>query len=155
MIVFRVDSTVPEITSISGLEKKIVNATDQEIRYTIYDTMGLDSIVVYVDGDIIFDESDFSDDPNNFNGSFTLHESSNARKVNFVVTDKAGNVTDTNSELFTSIYSFNPEITVSTNFFVRWFANKGLFFGTVIGGLALVGYAVVFIIRVSKKRRFR
>ena len=154
MIVFRVDSTVPEITSISGLEKKIVNATDQEIRYTIYDTIGLASILVYVDGEIICNESDFSDDPNNFNGSFTLHESSNARKVNFVVTDKAGNVTDTNSEQFTSAYSFNPEITVSTNFFVRWFANKGLFVGTLVGGFALVGYAVMLIVRVSKKRRF-
>ncbi len=155
IIVFRVDSTVPEITSISGLERRIINATDQEVKYSIYDTIGLASVVVYVDGNAAYDISDFSDDPNNYSGSFVLHESSNVQKVCFVVTDKAGNITDTNSVEFTSAYVFNPEITVSTNFFVRWFANKLMFFGTIGAGLALIVSGTACVAGIRKRRRYR
>ena len=34
-ILFRVDSTAPEINSITGLESAIVNATSLEIKYTL------------------------------------------------------------------------------------------------------------------------
>ena len=155
LIVFRVDSTDPEITSISGLERKVINSTDQEVKYSIYDTIGLASLVVYIDGDAKYDISDFSEDPNNYSGSFVLHESSNAQKVSFVVTDKAGNITDTDSVEFTSAYAFNPEITVSTNFFVRWFANRLMFFGTIGGGVAAIGAGAASISLVRRRRRFR
>ena len=71
-------------------------------------------------------------------GSFTINESSSTQKVHFVVEDLAGNITDTDEQSFSSAYAFEREITVSTNFFVRWFANKPLFIGSIVGVTAIV-----------------
>jgi len=151
-ITFMVDSTAPEITSITGLEEAIVNATEQEVKYTIFDTIGLKSIKVLVDGKQVGDTiTDFSADLNNYSGSFKLSEKSPAQNVQIIVEDLAGNVTDTESETFTSEYVFNSKVTVSTNFFVRWYANKGLFWGSIAGFLALAA-AIIFIVVKRRKK---
>lgn len=137
-ILFYVDSTAPQLTSVSGLEERIVNATELEVSYTVYDTIGLASVQVKVDGEIVDSATDF-DDASNYSGKFTIYEKSSEQHVSFVLTDKAGNVTESDAEGFEVPYTLEKDVTVSTNLFVRWFANKPLFFGGIGGGVAVLG----------------
>lgn len=151
-ILFRVDSTAPEITSVVGLEENIINAQEVEVKYTIFDAIGLKSVKVFVDDKQIGESvKNFDGDLNNYDGSFVIDESSSAQEVRIVVEDLAGNITDTNSKNFSSAYAFNNFVTVSTNFFVRWYANKTLFWGTIGGVVVIVGGLSLFII--AKKRK--
>ncbi len=121
------------------------------VKYTIVDVGGLKTIEIIVNGKTIqtLTEEDIADNAYNFTGSFNLEEQNgtNAHKVQIKVTDLAGNVTDTNSEDFlkahsedneNSTYVFFNEVTVSRNFFVRWYANTGLFWGSIAGVVVLV-----------------
>ncbi len=151
-ILFRVDTTAPELTSVTGLSEAIINAQDVTVNYNIYDAIGLKSIAVYVngeqEGDVI---TDFSTDANNFDGSFTLAESSGVQTVRLVVEDLAGNVTDTDAEEFSSAYAFEKAVTVSTNVFVRWYANTVLFWGSIAGVVVLTAAIAVTVVLKKKK----
>lgn len=152
-ILFRVDSTEPEINSITGLESAIVNATSLENEYTIYDTMSLASVAVYVDGKEREDITDFAGDAQNYFGRLLLSENPQAQKVRLVVKDLAGNVTDTDAENFISAYAFSSSVTISTNALVRWYADKALFWGSVGGVAAAVGIGTGAAILFGRRRR--
>lgn len=152
-ILFRVDSTAPEINSVTGLEKSIINATDVNVNYTVYDTIGLKSIQVYVDDEKVDDITDFTSDMNNYDGTFTVNEHQSAQHVRLVVEDLAGNMTDTDSEEFESAYAFNRSVTISTNFFVRFYANKPLFWGTIIVVILAAGGITALILVKRKKKQ--
>jgi len=151
-MLFRVDSTKAEITSIVGLEKAIINAQEVTVKYTVFDAISINRILVYVDGSIVDEITDFAEDFNNYSGSITLAESSSTQVVRIVVEDMAGNVTDTSAEEFAPAYEFNGSVTVSTNIFVRWYANKPLFWGS-IGGFVTLTAAVWFFLASKKKKK--
>lgn len=154
---FTVDSVAPEIRNIVNLDKKIADVDKivdgkLNVKYTIVDVGGLKTIEVIVNGETIktLTSEEIGDNLYNFTGDFDLTEQTGttAHKVRIKVTDLAGNVTDTDSEDFLkahsednedSTYVFFNEVTVSRNAFVRWYANKGLFWGSIAGVIVLAG----------------
>lgn len=164
-VLFRLDHTAPTIKSVSGLDKKIVNADEQKVSYEVFDAIGIDSIdVYYYDGngtrvDHIrstdkgsTDVTDILSDLTDYTGSFTIGSSTTSEPVRIVIKDLAGNVTDTDSKDFdVDSIDFNRAITVSTNFFVRWFANK-IVFGCSIAAIIAVGGGLAFFIAIRKRR---
>ena len=144
-ILFWVDKTAPELTSITGLEEDVVNGAEQEVRYTAYDTIGLAQILVYVGDQEIEAVTDFSEDPNYYSGAFLLSESQKPQRVRLVARDLAGNITDTDGEEFASSYRFHNQVTVSTNAFVRWLADPGGIYGILAGGAVLAAAGAVLV----------
>lgn len=152
-ILFRVDSTPPELTSITGLEDRYINAQNLTIGYDVFDTIGIKSVTVYVNGEEYDKITDFSTDMNNYKGTFEINESKTDQTIQLVVEDMAGNITDTDDSGFSSAYSFNKTITLSTNPFVRWYANKPLFFGSIGGGAGVAGLVAGLLIFLKKKKK--
>ena len=60
-------------------------------------------------------------------------------------------VTESDAEDFTVSYALEKDITVSTNLFVRWYANKGLFWGSIGDLVVVLGGIGVLIARKKKK----
>ena len=151
---FTVDTTKPEIRNIVNLDKPIVNAQTLDVDYTVVDVGGLQSIEVIVNGSTIDTITEFGDCAFNYSGSFTLNESSDAQTVQLKVTDIAGNVTDTASDDFSTneLYVFYDTITVSTNFFVRWYANQPLFWGS-IGGVVVLAGLIWFLVAFKRRKK--
>ena len=169
-MIFTVDSDDPEIRNIVNLNKAIADVDKivdgkLNVQYTVVDVGGLKKIEIKVNGKTIqtLTGKDFGDDIYNFTGSFELEEQNGTRahKVQIIVTDLADNVTDTNSEEFLaahskdnedSTYVFFNEVTVSRNFFVRWYANTGLFWGSIAGVIVLAG-GIWFLIAYKRKKK--
>ncbi|MGM9942122.1 MAG: hypothetical protein ACI32N_09085 [Bulleidia sp.] len=153
---FVVDTTAPEIRNIVNMDQEIVNAQSLDVKYTVVDVGGLKKIDVLLNGESIDTITDFAGKEFNYTGAFTIGEMNNTQTVELIVTDIAGNVTDTASDSFTTngLYDFTGSVTVSTNAFVRWYANKPLFYGS-IGGTAVVAGGVPYSIQLFRKRKLK
>lgn len=151
---FVVDTKAPEIRNIINLEEAIVNAQTVDVKYTIVDIGSLKSIAIILNGETIDTITEFGDSAFNYSGQFTIDESTEAQTVQILVTDLAGNVTDTAADDFSTgeLYVFNDVVTVSTNFLVRWYANKPLFWGSV-GGVVIMASAITLIIAAKNKKK--
>ena len=151
---FTVDTSVPEIRNIINLDSRIINAQEIEVKYSIMDAGGLKSVVIMVDDEILDEIVDF-DNLQVCDGSFIINEKDSSQNIRIIVTDLAGNVIDTASEDFSTndMYTFYDTITVSTNFFVRWYASKALFYGSIIGAAAILVGLGFLIAHMSKKKK--
>ena len=149
---FYVDTTKPELVSILGLGSKNYNASSIDVNYELFDAIGIKSVEVYLNG-IKTAEITEIEELTRYLGSFTVEEGMN-QTVRLVITDFAGNVTDTdNAEDEKYVADFSREITVSTNFFIRWYANKVVFIGSIAGFVLLVaGITTLIVVRGKKKK---
>ena len=152
---FWVDDTPAEIAGIQGLEDAIINAENHTVKFTVRDNIGLKSVTVYCDSKEIakFGEKDFTAG-DLVDAQFTISEASSAQHIRIVAEDLSGNILDTDGTIEGSAnttVSFERDVTVSTNFFVRWFANKPLFFGS-IAVIVAAGVGIYFIVAKKHKK---
>lgn len=173
-VIFRLDTTAPSLKSVSGLEKSVVNATKLDVSYEIFDSIGIKSIDVYYVNENGIDSVDhirskdskeenvagYIEDVTSYNGKFTIGECSK-KNVRFVITDLAGNVTDTGDSnnkavnFDSSSLEFNSTITVSTNPFTRWYAHTVLFWCSIAAiavAIGVCGFAVATKLRKREEK---
>lgn len=155
---FTVDTVAPEIRNIVNLENAIADRDaiidgELNVKYTLIDVGGLAKVEVYLNGELIDTIEEFENN-NSYSGAFDINESNDVQTVRLVVTDLAGNVTDTASDEFDpgDLYVFNDTVTVSTNFFVRWYRNTPLFWGSV-GGVGVLAAGSSFFLAKNKKKK--
>lgn len=146
LITFAVDTTAPELSSIVGLEKTIHSTTALAVTFTTMDNVRLGEIRAYVNNIEVQRWENLDD--YTFTGTFSVPEGMD-QTVRIVVYDEAGNVLDTNDDSFTPGYEFNDTITVSSNFFVRFYANKPVFYGFFV---VLILAGIIWIIFLLRKR---
>lgn len=153
---FTVDTVAPEIRNIVNLEHAIADRQaiidgKLNVKYTLVDVGGLARVEIYVNGQLV-DTVERFENAQSYSGSFDISESNDIQTVRLIITDLAGNVTDTASESFDpgTLYTFNDKVTVSTNFFVRWYRNTPVFWGSIAGiGIASIGLVALLL----KRRR--
>ncbi|MEE1031944.1 MAG: hypothetical protein U0L12_07355 [Ruminococcus sp.] len=132
-ISFVIDDTPPEITSITGLEKKIVDAQNVEVTYTVFDTVGLKNVKIYLNGKQYGDTiTDFGENANDYKGYFQVEESQGFQTIQLVVEDLAGNITDTNDEDFKSAYDFQKSVLVSSQLYVKNMVKRGIWVVSIL-----------------------
>lgn len=148
-ISFYVDKEAPQLELVTGLEKKQVYGTEQKIKYTVTDTIGLGSIEIWVDGKLKETITEF-DNANTYEGSFMLGVGKR-QEVKFVIKDKSGRELNTLTEEFSPEYDFNSTITVSDNVFILWYDNTILFWSTMALLLLAVGGFIFLIVKKKNK----
>ena len=149
--VFYVDTTKPELVSVTGLGKKNYNASEIDVKYELFDAMGIAKVEVYIDGVRTKEITDV-EEITQYLGSFSVSQGMN-RHIRLVITDKAGNVTDTDvAEDGRYVADFNKNVTISTNIFIRWYANKALFVCSIVCVALLTAGIVVLVTRNRKKK---
>ena len=154
-ILFWVDTTPPELTLVRGMEHSVVNAKEQPVTLDVYDTIGLESLTVTVtDSDGVTKRHEWiPDEEGHTSYSFTIPVKEGLRQhVRVVVTDLAGNYLDTDAEGYVPAFEFVDEITVSENFFLRWYADPWRFYGSLTG-IAMIGASSVLLLVLLKKRK--
>lgn len=150
-VLFRVDRTAPELVNVSGLEKNPINAESVDVGFEVFDAIGLAKVTVFVDGVAVKEITEF-DNQVNFSDTFQMTEGMN-QHVTFLLEDKAGNQFDTGADAFDPAFKFEQIVTISTNFFIRWYTNPALFWGSIGGGAALIALIIALILKKKKSRQ--
>lgn len=179
---FTLDATKPQIVNVDSSDieigkdtnQLIVNAEKLTLNVEISDNIAIDTvevhkgindsnIVTYNMDDLVSGKAEISDaTADNYmelTCNVTVENGFNEDEIFFVVKDKAGNVINTSAEnsdentaYDLGAFRFLNNVTVDTNPFVLWFANKPLFWGS-IGALAAILIGVFLIIFFKKRKK--
>lgn len=165
LISFWVDGTAPSV-SFAGLDRDsdFIDSQAQDVDFAFSDSIGLKRAEVFVNGEskgawelngVSYSSLD-GDKPY----AVRMNESSQWQTLDVYVEDMAGNTYDTRKirEDDSSILPYPTQIMISTNAVVRWYADKPLFWGSIIGGggalMLLIAGTAIFARR-SRKRHSR
>jgi hypothetical protein len=147
-ISFGVDKTDPTLVVVNLESGKTYPVENLTVIMSANDNLLLDSVVVYLDNNTTpyktWDAEGIAEILAG-NGEFTFAVSDNstsAHSVKVVCTDAAGNET---SEEFTDFF-------VTTNLWVRYYNNKPLFFGSIVGIILLLALIVIIVVRERRKK---
>lgn len=146
MIRFAVDTASPKLSSVIGLEDPIVKADTLTIRFKAMDNIALDSIQIYVNGRMKQQWTDLNG--YELDESYVIQEGLD-QHIRIVITDKAGNILDTDAADFMPGFAWQ-NVTVSSNMWIRYYANKPLFFGSLTG-TASGAAALIWLLRKKKR----
>ena len=142
---FGVDSTLPTI-NINNLENHATYALDKmTVLMTINDNLNLTKVTVYLDGKEC--QSWTGDSITKMisgGGNFSIDipgDSMEAHSLRVVAVDAAGNE---KTEEVNDFY-------VTTNLWVRYYNNKGVFYGSIAGTVALAGLLVFLVVWKRRK----
>ncbi len=136
-ITFTVDRTKPVI-SANISSNQIIDAPEYKVHFQVTESnLDPETILVTLNGKPVELE-----DLGNNEYAFTVKEGL-GQNVTITATDLAGN----ESDVFTA-----ESFTVSTNFFVRWYANTTLFWLSIGGVVLLAGIIIVVIVLKKKKQ---
>lgn len=146
-IAFSIDHAAPELTSVTGLENTVVEADSLTVAFSAMDNVAIDQVEVYLNDQQVEKWTDVTG--YEFTGSFRV-PADTTQKVRIVIYDKAGNVLDTDSDEFEPGFAFHDTVTVSTNAWIRFCANKPLLYSSFLAAAALI---LVFLWWVSVRMR--
>lgn len=142
---FSVDTTKPKLVKVIGLSENSFNADKIDVTYEVFDSISVKEVRVYVNSKLVQKVDEF-ENVTKYEGVFTIDEGMN-QSIRFEVEDMAGNSISSDDEEDNksgNVISFTKVVTVSENFFVRWYANKVAFIATIGGVVLLIGGTVVF-----------
>lgn len=132
-IQFGVDNTAPVVVPINIASEKTYNESVYNACFSIKDNLVLDHVEAYINGEIVA----VNEDGENF--YFDIPESNDIRRIQIVAFDAAGNETECILE----------EVLITTNFFVRWYNNRPVFWTSIVIGIGAIS---VFTILFVKKK---
>lgn len=143
-IEFVVDTVEPTL-AISNLDESQYDEKEHEFIINVKDNAALSKVEVYMEnekGELVLKETFEAKDLIEKNGkiSVKIDGKEERQKVKVVVYDEAGN----------AVESEEYSVLVTENKLLLFYDNKALFFGSIIGALAVIG-GIIFLILKKKK----
>ncbi len=132
---FVIDKTAPTIAVHNLKSNAIYNETIKKVELSIEDNLMLDKIEVLLNDKAINVEK--IDDSNLI---ISIPEDNSVQNLKIIASDKTGNK---------SIKEIN-DFTISSNFFVRWYLNKPLFFGSLAIFILLISMMIFVYLRKNR-----
>lgn len=133
---FGVDKTAPVVVPIGIESGKTYPVDNKEATLSVSDNLVLSNVKVYLNDKLV------KCNVNGDNYSFDISAKNTSQNIKVVATDEAGN------KLVQEVKNFY----VTTNLFVRFYANKPLFIATIAGAALLITGITIFSFYRKKKK---